>query len=464
MTFVKMLWLKETPVTQNLSRRDFMRNAATFSGAAFAARHLTLEADPIPSPPRPAPPSDTIRFGIIGVGMRGVDLLAASLKLPGVQCAAACDLYSGRRELAKEIIENASVPVASRYQDLLDNKEIDAIIAAVPDHWHMQLVVEATGAGKDVYCEKPMSHTVAEGFKMVEAQEKNNRIVQIGSQRRSSIGFAKARELVQQGAIGEVTLVEATLGRNDPCGAWVYTIPPDLSPQTVDWETWLGPAPKRPFDAVRWTRWRCFQDYGEGIPGDLFVHELTGFHYVMGVQAPPLRAMSTGGLFRWKDGRDVPDQISTLYEYPNFRALVHVTLNTDMPEFTRFYGTRGYIEAHGEGEWVMMAPQDGLDHEPCTPAWPKPMKKEYAEKWLVEHGLKPGQGKVIEAQTYSTPPDYDTTREHLWNFFQSVRTRQPSVEDANFGNNTAIACHMANYSYFHKSIAIWDAKARRIKT
>lgn len=449
---------------KEISRRNFMRDTAGMAGMMLAARNVLLEADPLPGSPRPTPPSDTLRFGIIGVGMRGVDLFRAALTLPGVACAAACDLYSGRRELAKEILQNSAVPITPHYQDLLDNKEIDAIIAAVPDHWHMRIVVEATNAGKDIYIEKPMSHTVEQGFEMVAAQEKNRRIVQVGSQRRSSLGFIKARELVSQGAIGDVTLVEATLGRNDPCGAWQYTVPPDLSPETVDWDTWLGSAPKRPFDAIRWTRWRCFQDYGEGIPGDLFVHELTGIHYVMGVEAPPERAYSMGGLFRWKDGRDVPDELSTLYEYPDFRALIRVTLNTELPQATRFYGSHGYIEAYGDGDTVSVVPQDGLDHSPCTPAWPAEMKAEYAKDWRDEHGLKAGEGKVIAETSYHEPPGFDDTQAHLWNFFQSARTRQPSAEDTHFGNNTAIACHMANYSYFHKSVAIWDEASKKIQS
>ncbi len=395
--------------------------------------------------------------------MRGSGLLATAITLPGVVCGGACDLYTGRRELAKEILKNPSIPITARYQDLLDNKNIDAIIAAVPDHWHMKLVVEATSAGKDVYCEKPMSHTVAEGFKMVAAQNNSGRIVQIGSQRRSSIGFEKARELVAAGAIGDVTWVEAGLGRNSACGAWKYAVPPDVSPETVDWTTWLDGAPNRPFDALRWTRWRCYRDYGEGIPGDLFVHELTGIHTVMDVKAPPSRASSSGGLFRWKDGREVPDELATLYEYPSFRALVRVTLNTRIPEMTRFYGTHGLIELHGEGDVVTMIPQEGEDHSPCTPAWPEAMRERYAKKWEAKHGLQAGDAKLSESMIYRTPDHYDDTADHLWNFFHSVRTRRPSVEDANFGNRTAIGCHMANASYFHQATVVWDEQAKQIK-
>ncbi len=394
--------------------------------------------------------------------MQGGGLLRTSIHLPGVECAAACDLYDGRVELAKEIVDKPTLITSKRYKDLLDNKEIDCIIAAVPDHWHKQIVVDCCEAGKDVYCEKPMTHHVAEGFEMIAAEQKNNRIVQIGSQRRSSIIYNKAKELFAQGALGEVCLVEAGMGRNDPCGAWEYTVPPDLSSQTVDWETWLGTAPKRPFDPIRWTRWRCFQDYGEGIPGDLFVHLLTGIHNVAGITAPPARALSAGGLFRWKDGRDVPDCMTTIYEYPKFRATLRVTLNTDYPEHTRLMGDKGLLEIHGD--YLTFTPQDGEDHEPCTPGWPKKMRGDYGDAWHAKHDPTPGSQSVLESTTFYTPPGYNDDREHLGNFFNSVRTRKPSVEDATFGNNTAIGCHMANYSYFNRTVAVWSGPERKISS
>jgi predicted dehydrogenase len=445
---------------QPISRRDFMRRTAGAAGAGLAARTFVLQPQLLSAAPSPLAPSDTVHFGIVGVGMQGSGLLRTSIALPGVECVAACDLYNGRQELAKEIVEKP-ILATRRYQELLENKDVDCIIAAVPDHWHKQIVVDCCNAGKDVYCEKPMTHEVSQGFDMIAAEQKNKRIVQIGSQRRSSVIFAKAKELYEQGAIGEVCLVEAMMGRNDPCGAWQYTVPLDLSAQTVDWETWLGTAPKRPFDPLRWTRWRCYQDYGEGIPGDLFVHLLTGIHHVAGITEPPQRALSAGGLFRWNDGRDVPDVMTTLYEYPKFRATLRVTLNTYTPEVTRFMGTRGTIEVHDNT--VSVSPQAGIDDGPCTPGWERKMRAEYTEHWHQEHDPKPGMQTTVEATSFYTPPGYDDDREHLGNFFRSVRTRQPSVEDATFGNNTAIACHMANYSYYKKTIAVWDKAARQIK-
>jgi predicted dehydrogenase len=447
-----------------LSRRGFMQKAA---GATFAMRSIMLEAGPAAGAPLgPVAPSDTVRFGMIGVGMRGAGLLGTSIRLPGVECAAACDLYEGRRTLAKEILGDRPASITARYQDLLQNKDIDCIVAAVPDHWHKQLIVDACAAGKDIYCEKPMTHTVEEGFEIIDAAKKHNRMVQIGSQEPSSVVYAKAKDLLAAGTLGKLCLVEATMGRNDHCGAWWHSIPPDISPQTVDWDTWLGSAPKRPFDSTRWARWRCFQDYGEGIPGDLCIHHLTGIHYVMGIAAPPKRAFSQGGLYRWQDGRDVPDVMTTVYDYGDFSCTLRVTLNTETENGFRFMGERGILEIHGVENpgSLTYSMQDGLDHGPCTPAWPGVLRAEYGRKWRAEHEPKPATQKIAEGTNYSAPRAYDDTRDHLWNFFQSVKTRRPSIENEVFGNNAAIAIHMANYSYFNQSAAVWDASAQRIRS
>jgi predicted dehydrogenase len=450
---------------RSLSRRGFMHQTAGVVGATLGSSSFLLNpAWQAEAAPRAVPLGEPVRFGMIGVGMRGSDLLETSIRLPGVECAAACDLYEGRRTLARQILAKPT-PITARYQEVLERKDIDCIVAAVPDHWHKRIIVEACAAGKDVYCEKPMTHKVEEGFEIIDAAKKYNRIIQIGSQEPSSVVYQKAKELIAAGAIGRLTLIEATMGRNDHCGAWWYSIPPDLSPKTVDWETWLGPAPKRPFDSTRWARWRCFQDYGEGIPGDLCIHHLTGIHYVMGITAPPLRAFTQGGLYRWHDGRDVPDVMTTVYDYGRFSVTLRVTLDTETESGFRFMGDNGILEVHGveNPDSLSVTHQDGKDHGPCTPGWPSPMRQQYAAKWHAEHDPAPGSQKVLEAANYLAPDGYDDTRDHLWNFFQSVKTRRPSVEDEYFGNNAAIAIHMANYSYFHKSPAVWDANSREIK-
>jgi predicted dehydrogenase len=452
---------------EGISRRDFMRRTSTAAGAALVGNSILLDAEAITASPTPVPPSDTVRFGMVGIGMQGSGLLGTSIRLPGVQCVAACDLYDGRHTLANAIIERETgktVPTTRRYQELLDNKDIDCIVAAVPDHWHAHIIEDACNAGKDIYCEKPMTHHVREGYAIIDAAKKNNRIVQIGSQRRSSIIFAKAKELIDGGAIGEVRLIEDTMGRNDPCGAWVYPPPPGLSTENLDWETWQGSAPKHPFSPIRFARWRAFRDYGEGVPGDLYVHLITGIHYVMGVTAPAQRACSMGGLFQWdQDGRDYPDQMTTVYEYPNFRCMIRVTLDNDSGEVVRFLGTRGTVEIRGNS--VSVSPQDGKDHSPCyyISSYPPKLHAEFVKEWQTKNTAAPGTARPIEATSFHAPSGYNEDRQHLWNFFQSVRTRRPSVEDPVFGNNAAIGCHLANYSYFNKSMAVWDEAARAIK-
>jgi predicted dehydrogenase len=446
---------------KRISRRDFMRRTAGAAGATLAARTVILDPGYAQAFPHPVPPSDRVRFGIIGVGMQGNGLLRTSISLPGVECVAACDLYDGRRELAEEIA-GPSIYTTRRYQELLDNKEIDCIINATPDHWHRQIVIDCCNAGKDVYCEKPMTHTVAEGFEMIAAEKKSNRIVQVGSQRPSSVIYAKAKEIVEKGLVGDVCLVEAWMGRNDPGGAWQYPLPPGLSPQNLDWDTWLGTAPKIPFNPAHYQRWRCWQAYGSGVAGDLFVHLLTGIHFVTGLSGPPERALASGGLYRWKDGRDVPDVHATVFDYPKFQVYTRVTLNTETPEVTRITGKGGLLEIV-DGE-LTFKPQDGLEHGPSflSGTWPKKHREEFLAQWRRENPYK-HDAKAEEAVRYTVPPGYSETREHLYNFFNAVRTRQPVVEDASFGNNTSIACHMANLSYFKKTIAIWDASAKSVR-
>ncbi len=449
--------------------------SSTGAGLAMAMPPYVSASEP-GTARRPASPRERIHFGMIGIGMEGSGVLDTSIRLPGVECVAACDLYDGRQALANEIISGATgktVPSTRHYQELLDNQAIDCVVVAVPDHWHKTIIVDACNAGKDVYCEKPMTHKVEEGFEIIAAAQRNKRIVQIGSQRRSSINFAKAKQLIEQGAIGDVWFVEAILGRNSPCGAWVYPPPPDLSPDNLDWKTWLGETPDHPFDPIRFARWRSYQAYGEGLPGDLFVHTLTGIHYVLGVDAPPQRAQSNGGLYYWKGARilpqterDFPDLMTTIYDYPNLQVAVLMTQMTHQREVTRFLGTRGIIEIYEDGDQLTIKPQDGRDHGPCyyVSSYPGKLRSAYEKQWHAKHdprmgtGIQPAEGE----QTFLYPPNYSEFENHLWNFFESVRTRQPSVEDAVFGNHTAIGCHMANYSYFHKAAAVWNAARRTI--
>ena len=444
------------------SRRKFLGLSAVAAGS-LATKTIWLDPDPLWAMPQAVAPSDRVRFGIIGIGMQGSGLLTNSIELPGVECVAACDLYDGRHALSKEIVNNPSLPTTRRYEELLANKDIDCLIAAVPDHWHKQIVVDAVSAGKDIYCEKPMSHTAAEGVEMADAAKKTGRIVQIGSQRVSSVICAKAKELVAKGALGDLMLVEGSLGRNDPTGAWEYPPPLDLSPQTLDWDTWQGAVPKRAFNPLLFARWRCWKEYGTGVAGDLLVHLVSGMMYVLGINEPPKRTMAIGGILRWKDGRNMPDVHAALFQYGDIPVYMRLNLGTESPEIYRFQGSKGILELTEFS--LTFYPQSGVDTAPSYYAsgFPRAMREEYFKKWHQEHDPVPGKEPALEGVTYRSD-SWDDEKPHLWNFFQAVRSRKPVVEDAVFGHNAALACHLANESYFRKSAVYWDAASKSIKT
>jgi predicted dehydrogenase len=445
------------------SRRQFLGVSAAAAGGSLAARAIILNAEPLPDVPRRAGASDTIRFGMIGIGMQGSALLGTSIQLPGVQCAAAADLYDGRHTLAREIVR-PDLPVTRRYRELLDDKTIDCIVAAVPDHWHRQIVIDAVSAGKDIYCEKPMSHTAADGVAMVDAARKSGRIVQIGSQRVSSQVCAKARDIVAKGTLGDLMLVEGWLGRNDPTGAWQYPPPFDLSPQNLDWDTWQGDVtPKRAFDPILFARWRCWKEYGTGVAGDLLVHLVSGMMVMLGINEPPTRASAVGGIRHWKDGRNMPDVHAVVYDYGGLPVYMRLNLATDMPETYRIQGSKGLLEVTGSG--LSFTPQLGIDTYPSyyTGSFPRAMREEYLRRWHQENDDKLAKVAVQESVSWRMP-DFDDIRPHLATFFDAVRARKPVTEDAVFGHHAALACHMANESYFRKGSVTWDPTSRTIRS
>ena len=447
----------------SLTRRQFIRVGTGAVAAGAAAKITVLEPQPLSAYARVVSPSDTVRFASIGTGVRGCELLQASLHVPGVECVGVCDLYDSRHEAAREAVKK-DVPATREYRKILDRQDVDAVIVATMDHQHRKVVADACAAGKDVYCEKPMSHTVEDGFAMIDAAQKGNRIIQIGSQGVSSILYAKAKEIFESGRLGDVFLIEAYSDRNSASGAWVYPIPPDANEQTIDWNAFLDGAPKRPFDPVRFFRWRCFADYGEGLAGDLFVHLISGIHFITGANAIPQRAQSTGGLFRWRDGRDFPDLIETFYDYASFRVVLRCNLNNDAGGLLAFYGTKGTMAI--KDSTLTFKPQD-IRPEPenySIYGWPTKLREEYLEKWRKEN---PSPGPLDfhveeEGETFTTPRGYDPVPDHQVNFFRAVRSRKPVVENEVFGNNAAIGCHLANYAYFNKAVAVWDPGAKKI--
>jgi predicted dehydrogenase len=439
-----------------LTRRQFIRVGTGAMAASAGAKVTVLEPNALSAYTLLVSPSDTVRFASIGTGVRGCELLQASLRVPGIECVA-----DSRHEAAREAIKKG-VPATRDYKKILDRKDVD--IVATTDHQHRKVVADACAAGKDVYCEKPMSHTVEDGFAMIDAAQKANRIIQIGSQGVSSILYAKAKEIFDSGRLGDVFMIEAYSDRNTASGAWVYPIPPDANEQTIDWNAYLDGAPNRPFDPVRFFRWRCFADYGEGLAGDLFVHLISGIHFITSANTIARRAQSTGGLFRWKDGREFPDLIETFYDYPNFRVVLRCNLNNEGGGLLGFYGTKGTMVI--KDSTLTFKPQDPRPQPESYSiyGWPAKLRDEYLKKWHEENPLPaPLDFRVdVEVETFTTPPGYDAVPDHQANFFNAVRSRKPVVENEVFGNNAAIGCHLANYAYFNKAVAVWDPGAKKI--
>jgi predicted dehydrogenase len=443
------------------SRREFLKTAAAGGLAAASSRTVlasTTQAQAVS-------PNDRIQLALIGAGGQGMGDTRTALRVPGVELVAVADVYDGRLTRSKEIW-GSSIFTTRDYREVLSRPDVDAVIVATPDHWHQRISIEAMKAGKDVYVEKPMVQHANEGLPMVETEKSTKRILQVGSQRVSSIIYAKARELYQSGAIGQLNMVEAWINRNSAMGAWQYTIPPDASPQTVDWDRFLGHAPKRPFEAVRLFRWRNYRDYGTGIPGDLFVHLFSGIHFVLDSHGPT-RIMATGGLRYWTDGRDVPDVMLGLYDYPKTAAHPEFTLalkvnfaqgSGEDQEF-RFIGPDGGITIGGGATTLARRErpkEPGLSIGTFPQAMQEQIEKEYRAKYPDEPELRPGREEVFQA-----PPGYNDTYDHFVNFFNAVRSRTPVVEDATFGLRAAGPAVLTNDSLFESRPIGWDPEAMK---
>src|ERR1700728_2730260 len=347
---------------QGFNRRDFFKVASAASaGAMLAGRVHALEAAQ-GEPAAPVAANDHIQIALIGAGGQGQSDTSVAVQVPGVKLVAVADCYDGRLAHSKEVW-GTDIQTTRDYSEVLARKDIDAVIIGTPDHWHKQASIDAMHAGKDVYCEKPMIHLYSDGPAMIEASKATGKILQIGSQRVSSIVYAKAKELLASGAIGKLNMVTAWWDRNSSIGAWNYTVPLDASTETCDWPRFLGTAPKIPFSGERFFQWRKWKDYGSGVAGDLFVHLFSGTHFITGSKGPT-RAMATGGLRFWKDGRDVYDVLLALLDYPegfNLSLRVNFVDGGEEGEGFFFTGSEGVIELAGNSVTVNRTP---LEKEP----------------------------------------------------------------------------------------------------
>jgi len=417
------------------------------------------------APARPYAPNDRIQVGVIGTGARAHQLIEALLANQGVAITAVVDAYKGRVERALERIGRSARAVKD-YREILADKSIDAVMVVTPDHWHRQMVVDAVRAGKDVYCEKPLTYRSSEGVEIAEAARATGRIVQVGSQGMSSAIQRKAKEMIQAGKLGKVTIIRAAYNRNTASGAWIYPIPPDASPETVNWEMFLGPAPKRPFSLERFFRWRCYEDYSGGIATDLFVHLCTTIHFLMDAKMPA-RAVAMGQLYRWKESREVPDTLNAILEYPEgFVVNLSSTFNNQAAAegSFQFLGTEGTITLSGGG--MSFYPENAVeDNRWIVESWPRALEEAYYRDPKIRQLELPAtrKPKVIEGPQEFREEGLEDTVVHLGHWLESIRTRKPYWQDAAAGHHAAACAHMVNLAARQHRVVEWDFARDDIK-
>ncbi|MDR3792258.1 MAG: Gfo/Idh/MocA family oxidoreductase, partial [Terracidiphilus sp.] len=399
------------------------------AGAAGAAAMLGTKVHALSAmqnePGKPVAANDHIQVALIGAGWKGQEDAAVAIQVPGVKLVAVADCYDGRLAHSKELWGN-DVFTTRDYSEILARKDIDAVIIGTPDHWHKQASVDAMKAGKDVYCEKPMIHLYKDGPEMIEASRATKQILQVGSQRVSSLLYIKAKELLAAGAIGKLNMVTARWDRNSAMGAWSYTVPLDASPETCDWPRFLGTAPKIPFNAEHFFQWRKWKAYGSGVAGDLFVHLFSGTHFITGSHGPT-RGMATGALRFWKDGRDVPDVMLGLFDYEegfNLSLRVNFVDGGEESEGLIFTGSEGTMEIDSRAVTLSRVPRaqaPGYAIGSYTEAMQKQILAEYAQKYPAHTG----HDSLGGVEKFEAPHGYSDSFDHFKNFFESVRTRKP---------------------------------------
>ena len=394
------------------SRREFL------GAAALSATSRALGA------------SDRINVGIIGVGGMGFGHVKMLKPRTDIQITAISDIYTKRKQRAREFLGLAEKDVHHDYKDLLARSDVDAVFIVTPDHWHYRMAIDALDAGKDVYVQKPMAHRIEEAKAMAERVKKTGRVLQVGSQYASEPQYFRAREAVADGLIGKPLWAQGTYCRNSFHGEWNYQIDAEGSEENIDWKRFLGSAPKRAFSQDRYFRWRKYWDYSGGIATDLLYHRLVPFLVTLGPQFP-VRVSSNGGIYVHKD-REVPDTVSTTIEYPDFQIVMSSSMAADLPGSHLapvLYGHEGTIEFRGK-ELVIT---------------PEPIYSKTGRKQLR-----------IPAETR------DLHMAHMENFFDCMRSRKQPHLDADFGYRAMVAIGMGVDAYRESKQVNFDPVSERV--
>jgi predicted dehydrogenase len=447
----------------SLNRRSFLGLAGAGTAATVMAPRLHALGWAEQEAAKTVAANDHIQIALIGAGGQGMGDTKTALMVPGVRLVAVADCYNGRLERSKELW-GTDIVTTRDYNEILARTDVDAVIIGTPDHWHKQASIDAMKAGKDVYCEKPMIHLYSDGPEMIETSKKTGKILQVGSQRVSSVIYAKAKELLAAGAIGKLNVVSAWWDRNSSMGAWNYTVPPDASEETCDWPRFLGTAARIPFNAEHFFQWRKWKAYGSGVAGDLFVHLFSGTHFITGSHGP-VRGLATGGLRYWKDGRDALDVMLGLFDYrEDFNLSVRVNFVDGGEENSGFLfaGSEGTMAIDGNTLSLLRVPRY-MDPGLTVDTFPEAMQKTIIEEHRKQYPKTVTSEDLLGGtEKFEAPRGYSDSFDHFANFFASVRSRKPVVEDAVFGYRAAGAALLSNLSVERGTVVRWDPDAMRL--
>ncbi len=445
------------------SRRNFIKKLAASSAAVtvgaglYAAENKNIYLEKLKRTPHS--PNDKINIALIGAGGMGTQDVITALQVPEIKIVAVCDLYDGRLKDAKKKW-GADIFTTRHYKEILNRKDVDAVIIATPDHWHQQISIDAMRAGKHVYCEKPMVHAVTEGPAVIKTQTETGKIFQVGSQGVSSLGNEKAKQLLKDGAIGQLNYAEGFWARHSPTGAWQYPIPADASPETVDWDTYISNTTKRPFDATRFFRWRNYQDYGTAMSGDLFVHLFSSLHFITNSFGPN-KIYASGGLRYWKDGREVPDVLLGTFDYPQTAAHAPFNLSlrcnfvdgTSGTTYLKLVGSEGSMDV----TWDSVTLKRNKTFASDDPFYIEQMKKLGTPVSDRKKILPPEEYTFAAEKDYKGGP-YD----HFVNFFNAIRNGTKVAEDAVFGYRAAAPALLCNDSFYQDTAIHWNPESMQL--
>ncbi len=433
--------------TYATSRRSFLKAAAIGAAAGSLAA---------PRIARSAAPNDQVSVGLIGVGIRGYALHDGINDSEHARLGAISDISEHYIDRIKPRLKDPKTPIHRDYRRLLDNKDIDALVIASPDHWHAQMTLDALDAGKDVYVEKPMTHSFDEAIQVRDKARQSGRVTQVGYQRRTIDHYDKARQIIQSGILGDITQLQLWSSRNRTTAPWrAYDnyntpgLPEKSGPEHVDWARFQANRPPRPYDPRRFFHWQCYQEYSTGIFGILMSHPLDAANLIMGLDIPET-CSATGGIYVYDDGRTVPDTCNAIFNYPS-RNLTISFIGSSNSGFhdreAQYRGTHGTMELGPN--WLRLYAES---------------KNRLFEEYVAAD--KADEFTDLRAQPiHKEPTNFRwSTIPHLDDFFECAKSRGKCKAPVEECFKATVALTMAIQSYKTKRTASWDGQKEQIVT